>query len=62
MEPRFVSDTLTSGRRFRIFCVVDDFTREALAVVPDFSISGRRLARELDVIIERRCKPKTIVS
>jgi putative transposase len=58
----FVSDTLTSGRRFRILCVVDDFTREALAVVPDFSISGHRLARELDAIIARRGKPKTIVS
>ena len=58
----FVSDSLSSGRRFRILCVVDDFTREALAVMPDFSISGVRLARELDAIIARRGKPKTIVS
>jgi putative transposase len=58
----FVSDGLSSGRRFRILCVVDDFTREALAVMPDFSISGVRLARELDAIIARRGKPKTIVS
>ena len=58
----FVSDSLTGGRRFRILCVVDDFTREALAVVADFSISGHRLARELDAIIARRGKPKTIVS
>lgn len=58
----FVSDSLTGGRRFRILCVVDDFTREALAVVPDFSISGHRLARELEAIIARRGKPKTIVS
>ena len=58
----FVSDSLTGGRRFRILCVVDDFTREALTVVPDFSISGHRLARELDAIINRRGKPGTIVS
>ena len=58
----FVSDSLSSGRRFRILCVVDDFTREALAVMPDFSISGVRLARELDAIIAMRGKPKTIVS
>ena len=58
----FVSDRLSGGRRFHILCVVDDFTREALAVMPDFSISGTRLARELDVIIARRGKPKTIVS
>jgi putative transposase len=58
----FVSDALTGGRRFRILCVVDDFTREALTVMPDFSISGVRLARELDAIIAERGKPKTIVS
>ena len=58
----FVSDSLSGGRRFRILCVVDDFTREALAVMPDFSISGVRLARELDAIIARRGKPQTIVS
>src|SRR5271156_6956864 len=27
----FVSDALSDGRRFRIFCVVDDFSRECLA-------------------------------
>ena len=27
----FVSDTLTDGRRFRILCVIDDFSRECLA-------------------------------
>ena len=58
----FVSDALTSGRRFRVLCVVDDYTREALAVMPDFSISGLRLVRELDRIIALRGKPRTIVS
>lgn len=36
----FVSDALADGRRFRALCVVDDFTREALAVVVDTSLSG----------------------
>ena len=36
----FVSDSFTDGRRFRIFAVVDDFSREYLALVPDTSISG----------------------
>lgn len=58
----FVSDALTNGRRFRVLCVVDDFTREALALLPDFSISGVRLARELDRVIAERGRPKTIVS
>ncbi len=58
----FVSDSLTDSRRFRTLCVVDDFTREALAIVVDLSLSGVRVARELDRIVERRGKPKMIVS
>jgi putative transposase len=58
----FVSDQMTDGRRFRILAVVDDCTRESLALVPDTSISGRRVARELDALIAWRGKPTTIVS
>ncbi len=58
----FVSDAFTDGRRFRVLAVVDDFTRECLALVADTSLSGRRLARELDAVIARRGKPRTIVS
>lgn len=58
----FVSDALSWGRRFRILCIVDDFTREALALVVDTSIGGRRLARELDGLIDRRGRPAMIVS
>jgi putative transposase len=58
----FVSDALTDGRRFRTLCVVDDFTREALAIVVDTSLSGVRVGRELDRIIARRGRPAMIVS
>ncbi len=58
----FVSDSFMDGRRFRILCVVDDFSRECLALVPDTSIGGERLARELDKLIDYRGKPTTIVS
>ena len=58
----FVSDALTDGRRFRILCVVDDYSRECLALVADTSLSGNRVARELDIIIARKGKPRTIVS
>ena len=58
----FVSDTFTDGRRFRVLAVVDDYTRECLALVADTSISGRRVARELDVVIHRRGRPVTCVS
>ena len=58
----FVSDALSWGRRLRMLCIVDDYTREALALVVDTSIGGKRLARKLDAIIARRGKPVTIVS
>ncbi len=58
----FVSDALTDGRRFRILAVVDDFSRENLVLVADTSLSGRRVARELNQIVAERGMPKTIVS
>ena len=58
----FVSDALMDGRRFRILCVVDDFSRECLGLVADTSLSGSRVARELDKIIYTRGKPRTVVS
>lgn len=58
----FVADVLTWGRRIRALAVVDDFTREALSLVVDTSIGGRRVARELDALIARRGRPAMIVS
>jgi putative transposase len=58
----FVSDAFTDGRRFRILTVVDGFTKENVALVPDTSISGLRVTRELDQAITERGMPKTIVS
>jgi len=42
--------------------IVDDVKRECLAAIPDTSISGRRVARELTDPISRRGKPWMIVS
>ena len=42
--------------------MVDDFSRECLALVADTSLSGARVARELDVIAKTRGYPATIVS
>lgn len=58
----FVSDTLSEGRRFRILNVIDDFSRECLASVVDTSLSGVRVARELDRIAEMRGYPCMVVS
>lgn len=58
----FVSDQFTDGRRFRILAIVDDCTRENLALVADTSLSGLRVARELDRVIAERGRPRMIVS
>jgi putative transposase len=58
----FVMDQLDNGRRFRILNVLDDFNSECLAAVPDFSLSGLRVIRELERVIAIRGKPATIVS
>ncbi len=58
----FVSDQFTDGRRFRVLTVVDDCTRECLALVADTSLSGRRVARELNHLLIQRGAPKMIVS
>ncbi len=69
----FVLDALSSGRRFRVLAVVDDFTRECLGLVADTSLSGLLakipsgicgwVGRELDRVAERRgCRPAMIVS
>ena len=58
----FVADQFLDRRRMRILVVVDDCTRECLALVPDTSILGIRVARELDQLLVAYGKPKTIVS
>jgi transposase InsO family protein len=58
----FVHDQFALGRRFRVLNIVDDVTRECLAAIPDTSISGRRVARELTMLMETRGKPGMIVS
>ena len=58
----FIADTLSDGRRFRILCVVDDFSRECLACVVDTSLSGVRVVRELERLTGERGTPQIIVS
>ena len=58
----FLSDAFTNGRRFRILAIVDDFTRECLVLVPDTSLPGLRVVRELDSLIASRGRPAMCVS
>lgn len=57
----FVSDQLANGRRLRVLNVVDDFSRECVMQVTDFSLSGQRVANELNRLADTRGLPKTIV-
>ena len=58
----FMADMLETGRRFRVFNVEDQFTREGLAAEADTSLPGLRVARALDRIVAERGNPEMIVS
>lgn len=50
----FMSDQLFDGRRFRLLTIVDDFTRESLAIDVDSRLNGDDVAGVLDGIMRRR--------
>ena len=56
----FVSHQFANGRRFGVLNIVDDVTKECLGAIPDTSISGQRVVRELTSIVARRGKPGSI--
>lgn len=56
----FMSDSLYSGRRFRILNIVDDFNRECLAMEIGTSISSERVVRVLDRLKSEGRKPSQI--
>lgn len=56
----FTMDNLSHGRRFRTVNIVDEFTRECLAIKVDFSLPGTRVVQVLDGIIRGR-KPPAIM-
>jgi putative transposase len=57
-----VHDAFTDSRRFRVLAVVDDYSRECLALVADISLSGPRVVRELDKFIAFRGRADMNVS
>jgi putative transposase len=54
--------TRSEAARIRILMVVDDFSRECLALVSDTSLPGARVVRELDALIAKRSLPQMVVS
>lgn len=58
----FVHDRLLTGRKFRCLTIVDDFTRECIAVEADFSFPSQRVIRVLNRIAAERSLPVIIKS
>lgn len=57
----FVHDALNDGRTFRCLTLVDDHSRESLAIEVDTSLPGRRVIRVLEQLAECRGLPQGIV-
>jgi putative transposase len=58
----FMTDALSSGRRFRMLNIVDDYTRECLAIEVDTSLGGARVVRVLEELKKQRGLPQQIRS
>jgi len=58
----FIHDQLSDGRRFRCLTMVDEFTRQSLAITVDHSIGGAGVVRTLDGLVAQRGKPKMLIT
>lgn len=58
----FMQDALSSGRRVRVLTVVDVYSRECLAIEVDTSMSGYRVGRVLERLVEERGKPSVLLT
>lgn len=57
----FFADQLSTGRRFRILNVVDEYSREVIGQLVSTSISGVQASRYLDRLAETRGLPRHII-
>jgi putative transposase len=56
----YVADALIDGRKLRALTIVDDFTRECLAIEVDTSLPGSRVAAVLERLADTRGLPASI--
>jgi len=56
----FIADGLADGRRLRCLAIVDDCTRECLALEVDTSLTGQRVVAVLTRLAETRGLPDSI--
>lgn len=58
----FVTDGLGDGRSIRCLTIVDDFSRECLAIEVDSLLTGRRVIEVMNRLQEMRGLPKSITT
>jgi putative transposase len=58
----FAHDAMAGGRAIRVLSVVDECTRECLALEVDTSFASRRVTRVLEQIVTERGRPSAIRS
>jgi putative transposase len=58
----FVQDATQNGRKIRVLNVIDDYTRECLSIEVDTSLTGARVTRVLDQIVDMRGKPDALLT
>jgi putative transposase len=58
----FMSAKLVDGRWFRVLTVIDQFTRECLALVADSALNGNRVALALSQVVAERGAPESITA
>jgi len=56
----FMADTLFDGRKLMLLTIVDNFTRESLAIEPGQCFKGEQVAEVLSRLIQDRGKPESI--
>ena len=56
----FMCDSLFDGRRYRVLTIVDNFSRQCLAIEPGKSLKGTDVVAVIDRLIKERGVPKRI--
>lgn len=56
----FATDTIVTGRRFRAFAIIDDYSRECPTIEVDSSLGGARVVDVLDRLADTRGLPEVI--
>jgi putative transposase len=56
----FVSDELSDGRRLRVLTLLDEYTRECLALVVERSFPGTLVAQVLSSVVRQRGCPEVL--